>query len=156
MTSVEELAELRQQEIEKGKAAIVENCELRKKIVGLEDENKDLKNRNGALSNAAVQISVALAQEIIDLKKECKEWEKIADLGYYKEFRAEQAKAKALEDELAKYKAFHNYFSELAGQGLQIDNWNLNDLLEPFDNFYEAAEKAMENASTKPTIDLKA
>lgn len=43
----------------------------------------------------------------------------------------------------SKYKAFYDYFSELYGTGLEVANWHLNGDLEPFDEFFEAAEHEM-------------
>ena len=34
---------------------------------------------------------------------------------------------------------FKQYFDDLYGKGLDIENWHLNGDLEPFDNFYESA-----------------
>ena len=34
---------------------------------------------------------------------------------------------------------FKQYFDNLYGKGLNIENWHLNGELEPFDNFYESA-----------------
>lgn len=42
-------------------------------------------------------------------------------------------------DELEKLVAFKEYFDALYGQGLQIANWHMNGVLEPFDSFYEEA-----------------
>jgi len=40
-------------------------------------------------------------------------------------------------------KFFYDYFAELHGQDLQIANWHANDDLEPFDNFFDSAEEAL-------------
>jgi hypothetical protein len=49
-----------------------------------------------------------------------------------------------LQNENRKLKAFHDYFSELYGQGLEIAYWHGNGDLEPFDNFFESAKEEME------------
>lgn len=50
-----------------------------------------------------------------------------------------------LESENRKLKAFYDYFAELYGKGLEVDNWHGNGDLEPFDNFFEGAEEEMED-----------
>lgn len=42
-------------------------------------------------------------------------------------------------EELMKFK---QYFRELYGEGLEVVNWHLNGDTEPFDNFYDSAERA--------------
>lgn len=44
---------------------------------------------------------------------------------------------------LSEYKEFYDYFSELYGQGLEVANWHINGDLEPFDDFFDAAEEEM-------------
>jgi hypothetical protein len=39
---------------------------------------------------------------------------------------------------------FYNYFLELYGTGLGIENWHQNGDIEPFDNFFDSAEQEME------------
>ncbi|HET6871387.1 MAG TPA: hypothetical protein VFH42_00230 [Sporolactobacillaceae bacterium] len=51
---------------------------------------------------------------------------------------------KRLKEENNKLKAFYDYFSELYGQGLEIANWHQNGELEPFDDFFDSAEKEMD------------
>jgi len=50
---------------------------------------------------------------------------------------------KQIEDAVAPYKAFYDYFQELYGQGLEVANWHQNGDLESFDNFFESAEMEM-------------
>lgn len=50
---------------------------------------------------------------------------------------------KRVEDAVAPYKAFYDYFKELYGTGLDVANWHLNGELEPFDEFFESAEHEM-------------
>lgn len=52
---------------------------------------------------------------------------------------------KRIEDAVAPYKAFYDYFNELYGKGLEVANWHQNGDLEPFDEFFMSAEQEMEN-----------
>ena len=38
---------------------------------------------------------------------------------------------------------FKEYFDELYGKGLEIENWNLNGDTQPFDDFYDEALSEM-------------
>lgn len=49
-----------------------------------------------------------------------------------------------LQQEIERLKAFHEYFRELYGQGLEVANWHLNGDLEPFDDFFNSAEEEMD------------
>lgn len=49
----------------------------------------------------------------------------------------------ALIEKVERLQAFYNYFDELYGTGLQIENWHLNGELEPFDEFFESARSEM-------------
>lgn len=49
-----------------------------------------------------------------------------------------------LRDELYKLRKFKEYFDDLYGQGLEIENWHLNGSTEPFDNFYEQAISSLQ------------
>lgn len=46
--------------------------------------------------------------------------------------------------ELARLRAFHDYFASMYGQGLKIVGWHLNGNLESFDNFFDTAEEQMD------------
>jgi hypothetical protein len=54
-----------------------------------------------------------------------------------------ESKMMKLQNENKKLKAFHDYFSELYGQGLEVAYWHQNGDLEPFDEFFEGAKKEM-------------
>ena len=45
--------------------------------------------------------------------------------------------------EIEKLQAFKSYFDELYGTGLDIANYHLNGVLDPFDNFYASALQEM-------------
>ena len=42
-------------------------------------------------------------------------------------------------EECREEKRFKEYFDELYGTGLEVENWHENGNTEPFDNFYDAA-----------------
>lgn len=42
-------------------------------------------------------------------------------------------------DEFGKYKKFKEYFDDLYGKGLEVENWHMNGETIPFDDFYESA-----------------
>ena len=44
-----------------------------------------------------------------------------------------------MDDELGKYKKFKEYFDDLYGKGLEVENWHMNGETIPFDDFYESA-----------------
>lgn len=50
---------------------------------------------------------------------------------------------KQIEVAMKPYKEFYEYFKELYGTGLGIANWHKNGNLEPFDKFFESAERKM-------------
>lgn len=66
---------------------------------------------------------------------------------------APKTEIEILEKEIKALVAFKEYFSELYGTGLEIANWHENGALEPFDNFYEAAEDEYEKRFDKDTKD---
>lgn len=55
--------------------------------------------------------------------------------------------------ELQGLQEFYNYFAELYGKGLEIANWHMNGNLEPFDEFFEAAEQEMGIVEEKQVVD---
>lgn len=138
------------------KNAFYEENEMHKQdVLTLEKENEDLKKTQVALKSAVAQVSIALAQQIIDLKKDCKEWENIANTGYYQEFRTEQEKVKALENDLAIYKGFHSCFKTYYGEDIKLVKTFAHNT-ELFDDIYDRAIRATEVAKHEPTIDIKA
>lgn len=44
-----------------------------------------------------------------------------------------------MDDEFGKYKKFKEYFDDLYGKGLEVENWHMNGETIPFDDFYESA-----------------
>lgn len=48
------------------------------------------------------------------------------------------------QQEIERLKAFHDYFRELYGEGLEVANWHLNGDLEPFDDIFNSAEEEMD------------
>ena len=42
-------------------------------------------------------------------------------------------------NEFGKYKKFKEYFDDLYGKGLEVENWHMNGETIPFDDFYESA-----------------
>ena len=44
-----------------------------------------------------------------------------------------------MDDEFGKYKKFKEYFDDLYGKGLEVENWHMNGKTIPFDDFYESA-----------------
>lgn len=51
----------------------------------------------------------------------------------------------AMFHETQKLQAFYNYFRELYGEGLGVTSWHMNGDVEPFDNFFDNAEREMDN-----------
>lgn len=55
-----------------------------------------------------------------------------------------QDKVEQQQQEIERLKAFHDYFRELYGEGLEVANWHLNGDLEPFDDIFNSAEEEMD------------
>jgi hypothetical protein len=47
------------------------------------------------------------------------------------------------EKDLDEKNAFYAYWAELYGSGLEIANWHQNGETEPYDNFFDEAEKEL-------------
>lgn len=63
-----------------------------------------------------------------------------------------QALCEDMENTAKEYRAFKEFFDALYGHNLTVENWHLNGVLEPFDNFYDKAvdemRKERKNADT--------
>lgn len=66
-----------------------------------------------------------------------------------------KSEVERLEQEIKALVAFKDYFGDLYGQGFEIANWHENGTLEPFDNFYEAAEDEYEAELKKKYTEVK-
>ena len=88
---------------------------MKKRISDLETELRGIQGVNKLLES-----------ENEDLEHRCNE----SDVAY-----------EELELKNDKLQAFYDYMRDLYGEGLEVANWHLNGDLEPFDNFFESAEK---------------
>lgn len=73
--------------------------------------------------------------EMIEAYKDMPDYEEVEAIA------TQESVSKQIENVVAPYKAFYEYFRELYGQGLEVANWHMNDEMEPFDDFFEAAER---------------
>jgi len=48
-----------------------------------------------------------------------------------------------LESKNKRLQEFYDYFANLHGNGLEVANYHLNGATEPFDNFFDEAEKVL-------------
>lgn len=64
-----------------------------------------------------------------------KEYFEAVDMG----IAALRGPTREMDDEFGKYKKFKEYFDDLYGKGLEVENWHMNGETIPFDDFYESA-----------------